>query len=354
MNSHTNHDSEQIQAKLLNAIQWDFPMTLRPYRVLAERLNIAEAEVINRLGQSKEAGVLRQLSAIFDTRSLGYTSSLVAARIPASILDSSAERLNEHPGISHNYKRNHDFNLWYTIAVPPDSSFDEHINALHEISGADSTLVLPTLKLFKIGVKLDMTGEQRSSAREGVARDEGRKIPLEKPTISGRERLAISILQEDLPLVPKPFDAAGKPFGFEGVELINLAKSFLERKLMRRFAAVMNHRNAGFKANAMAVWAIPPHEVEILGPAIASFAAVSHCYQRPTYENWPYSIFTMIHGRNADDIRATVEAIEAEIGEHEHELLWSIKEYKKVRVRYFTPEWEIWEANYLNRDAANR
>lgn len=348
MKSTTDAAQDSVQAELLNAIQWDFPLTEAPFSELGERLGVSESEVIERLRSAKEDGVLRQLSAIFDTRSLGYSSSLVAARIADEEIDEAATRLNAHPGISHNYKRNHEFNLWYTVAVPPDSSFDDHLDALHEISASESTRILPTLKLFKIGVKLDMTGERKSTAREKVAAHEKRETPSEKPVLGTRERDAIRALQEDLPLVPKPFEVAGEPLGFGGGELVECAKSFIDRKLMRRFAAVMNHRSAGFKANAMGVWAVPEERVEEIGPVMASFASVSHCYRRPTYEDWPYSVFTMIHGRNSDDIDEAIAAIEEETGIEDHDLLWSVKEYKKVRVRYFTPEWDEWESQNLS------
>ena len=97
--------------------------------------------------------------------------------------------------------------------------------------------------------------------------------------------------------------------------MIDTIRSFKERKLMRRFAAVMNHRNAGFKANAMGVWAVPDDQLEEIGPQMATFAAVSHCYRRPTYDDWPYSVFTMVHGRSARDCEATIEAIRDETGD---------------------------------------
>ena len=130
--------------------------------------------------------------------------------------------------------------------------------------------------------------------------------------------------------------------------MLELLRTFKERKLMRRFAAVMNHRNAGFKANAMGVWAVPDADLDEIGPQMAGFAAVSHCYRRPTYDDWPYSVFTMMHGRNARDCEATIEAIRTETGIDEYCLLWSIKEYKKVRLEYFTPEWDAWRRAHLS------
>jgi DNA-binding Lrp family transcriptional regulator len=347
----TQHVDElqDLDRELLNAVQWDFPLTEEPYAALAERMDLTERALRDRVARLKDLGVLRQLSAIFDTRALGYNSALVAAKIDPDRVDEAAAVVSAHPGVSHNYKRNHAYNLWYTIAVPPGDSLDDHVDVLHRESGALVTRKLPTLKLYKIGVKLDMTGATAADARAEVLEHEKpeRRPDMVAPTLSALEIAAIGVVQEDLPLVERPFAAQGELIGCSESDVLDMLRSFKERKLMRRFAAVMNHRNAGFKANAMGVWAVPEEELEELGPAMAGFAAVSHCYRRPTYDDWPYSVFTMVHGRTARDCEATVEAIRAETGVDEFALLWSIKEYKKVRVRYFTPDWHQWTTSRL-------
>jgi len=333
-----------LDRELLNAVQWDFPLEPRPYATLGHRLGMSEPEARERVAHVKQLGVLRQLSAIFDTRALGYGSSLVAAKIDPGRVDEAAAAISAHPGVSHNYKRNHAFNLWYTIAVPPGESLDEHLEVLHADSGALVTRKLPTLKLYKIGVKLDMTGKTAADAKAEVLAHERpeRREHMDAPALSDLEVAAIRVVQEDLPLVERPFAAEGEAIGCSEASVLELLRSFKERKLMRRFAAVMNHRNAGYKANAMGVWAVPEDRLEDVGPQMAGFALVSHCYRRPTYEDWPYSVFTMVHGKNARECEATIAAIRDETGIGEYALLWSIKEYKKTRVRYFTDEWDDW------------
>ncbi len=335
--------------ELLNALQWDFPLVAEPYAALAARIGLTEADAIARIRSVKDSGVLRQLSAIFDTRALGYSSALVAAKIDPDRIDDAAAMINEHPGVSHNYKRNHDYNLWYTLAVPPGDDFDAHLDVLHAESGATVTRKLPTLQLYKIGVKLDMTGRTAADAKATVLEHEKpeRSPDMVAPVLSDIEIATIHIVQEDLPLVSRPFDALGEQLDVSGDDVLAMIASFKERKLMRRFAAVMNHRSAGFKANAMGVWAVPDDKLDEIGPYMAGFAAVSHCYRRPTYEDWPYSVFTMVHGRSARDCEAIIEAIRSETGVDEYALLWSVKEYKKVRVRYFTPEWQHWRDAHL-------
>jgi DNA-binding Lrp family transcriptional regulator len=345
---------DDTDRELLNALQWDFPLDVRPYAVLAERLGLTEADVLARITRVKEAGILRQLSAIFDTRALGYSSALIAAKVDPDRIDDAAAVINLHPGVSHNYKRNHAYNLWYTLAVPPGEDFDAHLDVLHRDSGALVTRKLPTLKLYKIGVKLDMTGETAADAKSEVLAHEKpeRRPDMQAPDLGPLEIAIIGLAQEDLPLVERPFAAQAEQLGCTEDELMAALRSFKERNLMRRFAAVMNHRSAGFKANAMGVWAVPEDELEEIGPQMAGFSAVSHCYRRPTYEDWPYTVFTMVHGRTARDCEATIEAISSETGVDEYTLLWSIKEYKKVRVRYFTPEWDEWTARHLSASDA--
>jgi len=338
-----------LDRELLNAVQWDFPLEPRPYAALAGRLGVTEPEVRDRIAHVKDVGVLRQLSAIFDTRALGYSSALVAAKVDPDRVDEAAAVISEHPGVSHNYKRNHAFNLWYTVAVPPGDSLEEHVDVLHRDSGSLVTRRLPTLKLYKIGVKLDMTGRTGADAKVEVLEHEKpeRREHMDAPELTDLEIATIRLVQEDLPLVEHPFADQASVLGCSEADVLEMLASFKERKLMRRFAAVMNHRSAGFKANAMGVWAVPDEQLDEVGPLMAGFARVSHCYRRPTYDDWPYSVFTMVHGQNARECEDTIAAIKTETGVDEYALLWSVKEYKKTRVRYFTDEWDAWRAAHV-------
>ncbi len=254
---------DDLDRELLNAVQWDFPLDARPFAVLAERLGVDEPTVRARVAKVKESGVLRQLSAIFDTRALGYSSALIAAKVDPDHIDEAAAVISEHPGVSHNYKRNHDYNLWYTVAVPPGDSLAEHIDVLHRESGSLVTRTLPTITLYKIGVKLDMTGQTAANAKVEVLEHERpeRKAEMPAPDLSDLELATIRVVQHDLANVERPFDVyarADRPIGRTTEDdVLDVLRSLKERKLMRRFAAVMNHRSAGFKANAMGVWAVP-------------------------------------------------------------------------------------------------
>lgn len=337
---------DSIDKDILNFIQREFPLEREPFDAIGREVGIAGDEVIRRIETLKRGRVIRQVSAIFDTRVLGYESSLVAAKIPADKLAAGAKAINSHPGVSHNYERNNELNLWYTVAVPPDSrlGLGGTVDVLHHISGAEKTRILPTLKLFKIGVTLDMNAGA-TAKKEAPQYGEADRQGADK-NISEEDKAAIRVLQEDVPLTPRPFDLWGEQAGMSYDELIDRAYDFLDRKIMRRFSAVLYHRKAGFRANAMGVWKVPEERVEDVGNMFAQYQAVSHCYQRPVYEDWPYALFSMVHGRSVEECEAVLNAMSEESGLTDYVSLYSTREYKKTRVRYFTPEMEAWERLY--------
>ncbi len=331
---------------IINRLQEEFPLVSRPFAAIGAPHGISEQEVIARLQAIKAQNVLRQISAIFDTRTLGYKSSLVAmATRPEDELH-AAHTLNAHPGVSHNYKRNHHFNIWFTIAVPGHSSLEDTVEVLHREARAVSTRILPTLKLFKIGVTLDMTGEADPARKSDPAYGEFRRLAT-PPPITAEDIVYIRLLQEDLPLVPRPYKQLAAGSGRDEDALFAWARLAMERGQLRRIAAVLHHRKAGFRANGMAVWKVPEPLIDEIGNRMAHFTSVSHCYQRPVYEDWPYSVFSMIHGRTTEECETVADAIAADTGITERAMLYSSTEFRKIRLKYFTPELDEWEAQHL-------
>jgi siroheme decarboxylase len=341
-----HHKPDEADRELLNQLQAGLALVREPYAEIGSRIGMDEEEVLRRLARLKEAAIVRQLSAIFDTRALGYESSLVAARYPDDRLFDAARLVGGHPGVSHNYRRTHAFNLWYTLAVEPDSrlGLEATMDRLAEETRAESMRLLPTLKLYKINVQLDMTGEVASDAKEEAPRPAPVRGDGVLPTAA--DKRMIEVLQRDLPVESRPFDTWATEAGVPVDELLGAARVFSERSYMRRFAAVLNHRKAGFGANGMAVWKVPEEELDELGPRMAAFRSVSHCYRRPTYPDWPYSIFTMVHARSKEACEDAIAAIAQETGITEpgrRAVLYSTYEFKKIRLMYFTPDYRQWE-----------
>ncbi|MDA0988505.1 MAG: AsnC family transcriptional regulator [Chloroflexi bacterium] len=324
--------------QLLNIIQSAFPLVEEPYQDLGKQLAISEADVIERITALKKSNVVRQISAIFDTRRLGYKTTLVAMRFPPETLDRSARVINKHPGVSHNYARNGNFNLWFTLAVPPSESLEETIADMAERTGAESHRMMSTIKFFKIGVNFDMV-QNVGAAHEyyspdgynSSSNDDWKKAD----PVTDFEIEAVRELQEDITLDSRPFDGMSKRLNITTQELFDMAASFKDRGIMRRFSAVLHHRKAGFKANAMAVWKVPPERSEEVGKIMASSPWVTHCYERPTFPDWPYTHFSMVHATSKKGCEAAIEEISESTGITDYMMLYSTREYKKTRVRYF-------------------
>jgi DNA-binding Lrp family transcriptional regulator len=342
---------QEIDRRILDQLQRGIPLTPQPYRDIAATLDMPEASLLERVGAlaGPTPAPIRQISAIFDSKSLGYQSCLVAAKVdPAGIAEAAAV-INAHPGVSHNYQREHAYNLWFTLAVPPDSrlGLEETVRLLRQLSGATQMRLMPAIKLYKIGVKFDLGVESAAPAVTDAAVQQAAQ-PL---AVTEADRRMIRVLQQHLPVESRPFDAWAKQAGVTVDGLLAAAARYRDAGVMRRFSAVLRHREIGVSANAMGVWIIPPAQRDAFGQSAARSPAVSHCYQRPTYPDWPYSIFTMVHGRTRGDCEAALSSIARASGITEYSSLYSLQEYKKVRVRYFESDIARWESVHQPAEA---
>ena len=323
---------DESDKELLNEIQWTFPLVTRPFDAIAKKFNTTPDDIKNRLNTLKETGILRQLSAIFDTRKLGYTSSLVAMEIEDDQLENVANQINRHPGVSHNYERDHQFNLWFTLAVPPGSDLKDELDKFNVLKGIKKVRMLPTLQLFKIGVKLDMVDDKKHEVAPTEAKKEIKNIKFEA---TEEDKEFIRELQKDMAITDEPFVNAAKNLGITENELFEKMKYYEDIGVMRRFAAILRHRQVGFTANGMIVWKVPEDRISKVGETLGSFPQVSHCYERPTYDDWPYNVFSMIHCKTQSEANEMAKKIQEQIHVDDYRILFSSREFKKTRVEYF-------------------
>jgi DNA-binding Lrp family transcriptional regulator len=336
---------DDLDKRVMNLMQGSFPLERRPYARVAALAEASEEEVLRRVQRLIDERIIRQVTPIFDTRALGYSSMLVAAKIDPENPHRPAQIINSHPGVSHNYLRNHEFNLWFTIATEPDSKLglDGTLELLQRLTGAESVRQLPTLTLFKINMDLEMVGDTDALATAALAEPPRELDPVE---LSELDVAAIRALQGDMPVIPEPYQPAADALGVPVERLLDQLADMRERGALRRVAAILYHRRAGFSANGMGVWQVPEERIDDLGPRMAAYRGISHCYRRPTYPDWPYSIFTMAHGRSKQECDAILDRIAAETGVRERAVLYSSTEFKKIRLLYFTDDHKRWEAEH--------
>jgi siroheme decarboxylase len=337
---------DQFDKRLLNQMQGSFPIVERPYAAVAQELGVDEDVVLRRVQELIDERIIRQVTPIFDTRAFGYGSMLVAAKVDPEHPWGPAKIVNSHPGVSHNYLRNHEFNMWFTIAVEEGSrlGLQGTLDLLQELTGAESIRQLPTLKLFKIRMDLDMEGGTDALAKAVQVVE---PIDLGKQPYDDTDVAVVRATQGDLPVVSEPYADAAREIGMPVAQLLDHLNGMAERRLLRRVAAILFHRRAGFSANGMGVWRVPDDKIAEYGPRMAAFRGISHCYERPTYEDWRYQIFTMAHGRSKEECDAILDAIETEMPDiQERATLYSSTEFKKVRLLYFTDDFVNWEREH--------
>jgi siroheme decarboxylase len=336
---------DELDRRLLNLLQGSFPLAGQPFAEVGRLAGTDEGEVLRRTRRLLDARIIREITPIFDTRVLGYKSMLVAAKVDPGNPHRAASIVNSHPGVSHNYLRNHDFNLWFTIAVEPDSrlGLEGTLEALQRLTGAQSMRQLPTLRLFKIRMDLEM--EKGTDALAAAAQAAAPADP-EPADLSELDIAVVRATQGPMAPMPEPYARAAAELGLGVPDLLRHLAGMRERRILRRVAAILYHRRAGFSANGMGVWRVPEERIMELGPRMAAFRGISHCYQRPTYPDWPYSVFTMAHGRSKEECDAILDSIAAATGIDDRRTLYSSTEFKKIRLLYFTDDHKRWEAEH--------
>ncbi|MFC1945494.1 AsnC family transcriptional regulator [Chloroflexota bacterium] len=318
---------DNTDRELLSILQADFPFVVKPYAAVAEKLGIGEDEVIRRIIVFKADGIVRQISPVMDARRLGYSTTLVAAKIDINSMDNAAEVFSNHPRISHAYQRSHEYNLWYTLAQPPNTDISEEISRIAGKIYADSSFSLPSTRLYKLGAFFGKKGSGFKTQQPG-----GKLSRVAE--LSAEDIIVINNSQYDLPLDPTPFSAMAGQAGLDEEVFLDRCTSLVERGIMRRYGASINHRRAGYTANAMVCWAVEPALSDTLGEKLASYREVSHCYERRTNSLWRHNIFAMIHGEKENICRDVADEVTSIFGIEDYIMLLSTREVKKARVRY--------------------
>jgi DNA-binding Lrp family transcriptional regulator len=319
--------------ELLGALQEEMPLVSTPFAVLGQQLDMSEKEVLKRTERLRREGVIRQLAPQFDTRALGYRSCLVAARVAPDRVDDAAAAINTHAGVTQNYRRNHDFNLWFTVFVSPLSKLglDKTIEILGRDAECDMVRPLPTLRLYK-----SSGADGESHAEHDPQADYTPLTPLEIE--------CVRLLQRELPLQPRPFDALARMSGVTADDLLASTRALHRRAQIRRFSAIVVPRKSGFTASAMGVWVVPEDAIEDAAAKLSQHRAVSHCFLRPVYEDWPYNLYTTVHARSVDECESVINDLAIDTGLSQKQALFPTKEYRKTRLNLFSREAEEWEA----------
>jgi DNA-binding Lrp family transcriptional regulator len=328
-----NAEIDNLDKDLLDIIQAGFPLSREPFSALALQMGVSGNEVISRINRLKADGIIRLIGPVFNPKTLGYRTTLVAAKVTVERLDKAGQIVSKNPMVSHCYQRDHDFNLWFTLAMPVTRDIDDEVNKLGNSIKSETIVNLPAIKTFKIGAYFNIG---RGNSNLSSLAKPGNSTARNNAKLSTTDRTVINALQQDLPLIEKPFDFISAQIHMDTAAFLSHCRNLFERGIMRRFSASVNHNKLGFTANAMACWEVSSHVIDTAGKKIATFAEVSHCYERQANRLWPYNLFAMAHARSNENCRAVTDKIcsEAQLNTNDMLLLFSTKEVKKMRVIY--------------------
>lgn len=327
------------EAGLLVALQRGIPLCETPFAQLATEHDMTEDEVLAFIRQRLADGAARRFGAVFDSRRLGYRSALCAIRVPAEDLARLADIVAAEAGVTHCYERKPILqadrpcpNLWFTLAAP-SNAFNQTLGSLREACAPYAIDELPALQRFKIDVVFDLRTRNRDERVEPRNKADLNTTSIE--SLTACQQKIIRVMQADVPLNSRLFEAPAAELGLSEKELIEQLCAWQESGVMRRIALLLRHREIGFKANGMCCWEVPTEEIQAAGRRVASFSEVTHCYERPPTSYFPFRLYAMIHTPSPEETLALFERITHEAGLAQGELLLSSTEFKKTSMSFF-------------------
>jgi DNA-binding Lrp family transcriptional regulator len=321
-----------LKQHLLAIIQDAFPLEERPYKVLAEQLDSDEQSVFEAVESLRNSGVIRRIGGVYDSKKLGFISRLCAGKV--SDIDKFAAAVNEIPAITHNYLRSHEYNVWFTVIAESEDEIRKIVDGLCASTDLHDVHVLSATKKFKINTVMGK-GARNPDLSLRTECNEVKQSPAR--ILSGADRARISIACTDIPHTLTPF----KDWGVSTEEL----RDDLAQKRMRRFGTILRHQEAGFAYNAMVCFGLDERREACPEPAegtrdergivLAQKPYISHCYERPAFEGFPYTLYAMMHAQSAEELDLYIKDAAASIGNPDYAVLHSVRELKKTSFAFF-------------------
>ena len=318
-----------LDQHLLDTIQDAFPLEERPYQVLADMFSaqgeaVTEQQVFEAVENLRTSGVIRRIGGVYDSKALGFISRLCAGKV--TDIDKFAAAVNEIPAITHNYVRSHEYNVWFTVIAESEDEIRKIVDGLCASTDLHDVHVLSATKKFKINTVMGKVLDERrvilSDPCKGESKDPGPRS-TQTCVLSLSDRARISIACTDIPHTLTPFKDWG--VSIEGL------RDDLAQKRMRRFGAILRHQQAGFAYNAMLCFDAPT----TAGAVLAQNPHVSHCYERPAFEGFPYTLYAMMHAQSATELELYIKEAALSIGNPEYAVLHSVRELKKTSFSFF-------------------
>jgi len=333
----------KVNSELLVELQRGIPVCENPFEVVGRKFSLSATEVVGIIREFLQSGKARRFGGIFDSKRLGYMSTLCAVRLDNNMLQQALPIFLAESGITHCYLRGcpeqlqgvgrqpeYDIlpNIWFTY-IHERGRFDSGLRELSKKLAPAKVLSLPALQRFKIDVIFNPTGGMAVSALRDIV--DGKSLPK----LTSQEKSIIACLQGNLSLREELFADIANRLGIAVDKLLVIVQKLQTEGRLKRIGMVLRHHKVGFKANAMCVWQVREEDVARFGKRLAECSEVTHCYQRPRFENFNYDLYAMIHTDSWQKTRLLFEEISDRCDLQNGVLMCSLKEYKKTSPEYF-------------------
>ncbi len=322
--------------ELLQLLQDNFPVEKRPWTNLGKTLGIPEDEVLSRVQRLSSDGFIRRLRTILDAKKLNTCSStLMAMKVPEEKMDGVVNVVNEYMSVTHNYRREHDYNLWFTVTTCGGKDLGSTVDEIKRRTGImeHDILDLPTTDVFKIDVRFKftngglkaMTGNSNGNSNGNTNMNNADKI----------NKAIIHSTQERIPLVNEPFAEIAKETGISQDEVIARLQELISVGVIKRLGISVNQRKVGIVANAVVAWKVPREQVKRVGNMLSTYKEITHCYERVTVPGkWEHNLFTVIHGYNRESVEELAKMMSEALGISDYLVMFSNGQFKRTSVMH--------------------
>lgn len=334
---------DDLDRRLVSLIQDRFPLESRPFGDMAVKLCLDEDDVLSRLRRLKEKRILGSIRPRFDPEKWNYRSLLLAMRFSEEDVERAAACIGQHPGVFQSWHRNHYFNFWFTLALPSEESFEEHVRQLHWLSGASETRAFPVIKAYKEGPDLAQ-GVKKTKAGVFSENFPRRRKRRKLSVLTPREIRVIRRLQTGLPLVGSPYWALARELRMTENELLGILGSFYKRGVLKKISAELKLVPGGTSPaeTHCLVLRVPEEKEDEIARKLIRLREITHCFKRPSFPEFPYSLHVNFCLKKPDEKDSFLRRMAEEVGPWHYWDLRNLKQYKKGPLWYFPPglcEW---------------
>lgn len=326
---------DEVDAELIDGFQSGVPIEHHPFRAIGAALGVSETDALLRVERLRDRGVFRRFGAVLNPPVIG-SSTLAAVKAPEEHFEEIATAINDYPQVNHNYRRDHEWNMWFVVTAGKRETRDRILGEIEYLAG--SVLNLPMLTDYYIDLEFPVVNTDRF-ARESLEQTTVNATRISEDAtvnLSDLDRRLLLEIQDGLPLSLTPYQDVARAIDSDPETVIRAIERLRDDGCIKRIGCVVNHVVTGFDSNCMVVWDIPTNALDAHGERVGGIPYVTLCYHRPSRpkQGWPYTLFTMIHGRDTDAVDEMIDKLAREHLPFPHERLYSTETLKQTGARY--------------------